>query len=69
MLMALVVGLSVVLWRISNHVSLTGDGALRVSGRWHTRGRRIVYCSKSPAAALLEERSVDRSGMQPNRQV
>ena len=43
-----------VLWRISNHVSLTGDGGLRASGRWHTRGRRIVYCSQSPAAALLE---------------
>ena len=27
---------------------------MRASGRWHTRGRRIVYCSQSPAAALLE---------------
>jgi RES domain-containing protein len=44
----------VTLWRISNHSSLAGDGGLRVSGRWHTRGRRIVYCSQSPAAALLE---------------
>jgi RES domain-containing protein len=44
----------VVLWRISNHVSLTGDGGLRASGRWHTRGRRIVYCSESPAVVLLE---------------
>lgn len=43
-----------ILWRFSNHVSLTGDGGLRVSARWHTRGRRIVYCSQSPAAALLE---------------
>lgn len=42
------------LWRISNHLSLAGDGGLRASGRWHTRGRRIVYCSQSPAAALLE---------------
>lgn len=42
------------LWRISNHVSLTGDGALRASGRWHTRGRRVVYCAEHPAAALLE---------------
>lgn len=42
------------LWRISNHVSLAGDGGLRASGRWHTRGRRIVYCAQSPAAALLE---------------
>ena len=43
-----------ILWRIGNHVSLAGDGGLRASGRWHTRGRRIVYCSQSPAAALLE---------------
>lgn len=42
------------LWRISNRVSLAGDGGLWTSGRWHTRGRRIVYCSQSPAAALLE---------------
>ncbi len=43
-----------VLWRISNHLSLAGDGGLRASGRWHTRGRRIVYCAQSAAAALLE---------------
>jgi RES domain-containing protein len=44
----------VILWRISNHLSLTGDGARRASGRWHTRGRRVVYCAETPAAALLE---------------
>ena len=43
-----------ILWRISNQRSLAGDGALRASGRWHTRGRRIVYCAQTPAAALLE---------------
>ncbi|MBI3263193.1 MAG: RES family NAD+ phosphorylase [Acidobacteria bacterium] len=43
-----------ILWRISNHVSLAGDSALRASGRWHTRGRRVIYCAQSPAAALLE---------------
>ena len=42
------------LWRISNHPSLAGDGALRTPGRWHTRGRRVVYCAQNPAAALLE---------------
>ena len=42
------------LWRISNHLSLAGDGALRAPGRWHTRARRVVYCAQSPAAALLE---------------
>jgi len=43
-----------VLWRISNHLSLAGEGGLRASGRWHTRGRRVVYCAQSAAAALLE---------------
>lgn len=42
------------LWRISNHPSRAGDGGLRASGRWHTRGRRIVYGSQNPATALLE---------------
>ena len=42
------------LWRISNHSSLDGEGGLRAAGRWHSRGRRIVYCTQSPAAALLE---------------
>jgi RES domain-containing protein len=42
------------LWRIGNHASLAGDGGLRASGRWHSRGRRIVYCAQTPAAALLE---------------
>lgn len=43
-----------ILWRISNHVSLAGDGGMRASGRWHTRGHRVVYGSETPAAALLE---------------
>jgi RES domain-containing protein len=44
----------VFLWRISNHLSLAGEGALHTPGRWHSRGRRVVYCAQSPAAALLE---------------
>jgi RES domain-containing protein len=44
----------VFLWQISNHLSLAGDGALRTPGRWHSRGRRVVYCAQNPAAALLE---------------
>lgn len=43
-----------ILWRISNHVNLDGSGGLRAPGRWHTRGRRIVYCAPNPATALLE---------------
>ena len=43
-----------ILWRISNHATLDGSGGLRASGRWHSRGRRIVYCAPNPATALLE---------------
>lgn len=42
------------IWRVSNHETLDGAGGLRASGRWHTRGRRIVYCAPNPATALLE---------------
>jgi RES domain-containing protein len=42
------------LWRISNYASLSGEGGLQFSGRWHTRGHRIVYLAESPAGALLE---------------
>ena len=27
---------------------------MRTSGRWHTRGPRVVYCALTPAGALLE---------------
>ena len=42
------------LWRISNHTTLDGAGGLRASGRWHSRGARIVYCAPNAASALLE---------------
>ena len=42
------------LWRISNYADLTGIGGLHASGRWHSRGRRIVYLADHPASALLE---------------
>jgi RES domain-containing protein len=44
----------VILWRVSNHTSLDGSGGLRASGRWHTRGQRVIYCAPNPATALLE---------------
>jgi len=44
----------VILWRVSNYASLDGLGGLYVSGRWHTRGRPVVYCTENPATALLE---------------
>ena len=42
------------LWRISNYLDLSGEGALGTSGRWHTEGRLIVYLADCPAGALLE---------------
>jgi RES domain-containing protein len=42
------------LWRISDHASLSGDGGVFFSARWHNRGKRIVYLADHPAAALLE---------------
>jgi RES domain-containing protein len=42
------------LWRISNHTDLSGLGGLKASGRWHEKGRRVVYTSDHPASALLE---------------
>jgi RES domain-containing protein len=42
------------LWRISNHQSLSGEGGLQFSARWHTAGRRIVYLAESPAGAMIE---------------
>lgn len=43
-----------ILWRISEHATLDGGGGLSFSARWHTAGRRIVYCAPNPATALLE---------------
>ncbi len=43
-----------ILWRVSNHESLDGRGGLMAPARWHSKGRAIVYCASSPAAALLK---------------
>lgn len=42
------------LWRISNHPDLRGEGGLRAPARWHSRGRPIVYTAETPTGALLE---------------
>jgi RES domain-containing protein len=44
----------VTLWRISKSRSLSGEGGLIASGRWHTKGCRVVYCAENPATALVE---------------
>lgn len=43
-----------ILWRVSNYQTLDGAGGLYVSGRWHTKGQPVVYCTLNPATALLE---------------
>ena len=43
-----------ILWRISNYQTLDGVGGLYVSGRWHTKGHPVIYCTLNPATALLE---------------
>lgn len=42
------------LWRISNYADLDGIGGLKAAGRWHSKGRPIVYTSEHPAGALSE---------------
>jgi RES domain-containing protein len=44
----------VIFWRISNYASLDGAGGLYAGGRWHSKGRPVVYCTWNPATALLE---------------
>lgn len=43
-----------ILWRVSNYSTLDGSGGLYVSGRWHTKGHLVVYCTLNPSTALLE---------------
>lgn len=43
-----------ILWRISNYADLAGHGGLIRQGRWHHRGRPVVYLATSAASALLE---------------
>jgi len=42
------------LWRISNHVDLSGEGGRVAEGRWHRLGQPVVYLAEHPALALLE---------------
>jgi RES domain-containing protein len=42
------------LWRISNHLSLAGEGGRRAPARWHSAGSPIVYLAASPPGALIE---------------
>jgi RES domain-containing protein len=42
------------LWRLSRYESLSGEGGLRRSARWHTAGFPVVYLADHPGSALLE---------------
>ncbi|WP_043532104.1 RES family NAD+ phosphorylase [Litchfieldella xinjiangensis] len=42
------------LWRISQFQDLSGIGGTKVAGRWHNKGRPIVYLGDCPAICLLE---------------
>ncbi len=42
------------LWRVSIFPDLAGTGGLLANGRWHTRGRPVVYLADHPSTALLE---------------
>jgi RES domain-containing protein len=41
-------------WRISNHLDLSGKGALIAPARWHSKVLPVVYLAESPPGALLE---------------
>jgi RES domain-containing protein len=47
-----------ILWRLTRrpHADLRGRGGELADGRWHTRGRPVVYCAASAALAVLEVR-------------
>jgi RES domain-containing protein len=47
-----------IVWRLTGrpHADLSGRGGELADGRWHMRGRPIVYCAASAALALLEAR-------------
>ncbi len=47
-----------ILWRLTKrpHADLSGRGGERVDGRWHTRGRSIIYCAENASLSILEGR-------------
>lgn len=52
------------LWRVSKHTDLSGIGGTLASGRWHSRGRPVVYLAEHPSLAILEvivNLEIDRS--------
>jgi RES domain-containing protein len=48
-----------IVWRLTRrpYADLSGRGGEVADGRWHTRGRPIVYCAGTAALAVLEVRA------------
>jgi RES domain-containing protein len=46
------------IWRLTKtpHANLSGRGGELVEGRWHTRGKPIVYCAENASLSILELR-------------
>lgn len=42
------------LWRISEYISLDGEGGRSADGRWNSAGNPVVYLAASPPGALIE---------------
>lgn len=49
---------TITVWRLTKAKyaasALSGYGSTLRAGRWHPRGRPVVYCASSPSLALLE---------------
>ena len=45
------------LWRLAQaeHAQLDGVGGMLASGRWHTRGRPLIYAARHLSLALVEQ--------------
>ena len=42
------------MWRVSEFSALNGAGGLVAPGRWHSKGRPVVYMAETSALAMLE---------------
>jgi len=51
------------LWRISSYPGLSGVGGYHADGRWHTRGKPVLYASEHPALAMVEAMAHMRLGV------
>ncbi|RST31836.1 RES domain-containing protein [Sphingomonas ginkgonis] len=56
-----------IVWRISEFTALDGAGGLLSAGRWHRRGRPVIYTAEAPALALLEALVRFETGGLPTR--